>query len=184
MKFETKEYEEKMKKSVADYEAELKTIRVGKASANVLDKVKVDYYGQPTAINSVSEVKVTDARTLVITPWDPKMLKVIEKAIQASDLGMPPMNDGKVIRLNFPPLTEEKRKEVSKQTDKMGEERKVVIRNIRRDALDKAKDLKKKSEITEDEQKQAEKAMQDLTDKYIKNLDAVTEAKKKEIMSM
>lgn len=184
MKFDTKDFEEKMKKSVASYENELKTIRVGRASTAVLDKITVDYFGAPTAINAVAEVKVTDARTIMISPWDSKMLKTIEKAIQASDLGIPPANDGRVLRLNFPPLTEEKRRDVTKQTERMGEDCKVAVRNIRRDALDRAKDQKKRSELTEDEMKAAEKSMQDLTDKYIKGIDAVTEAKKKEVMSI
>lgn len=184
MKLKVEEFEEKMKKSISSYENELSTIRVGRASAAVLQKVTVEYYGAPTAINSVAEVKVTDARTIVIQPWDPKMLKEIDHAIQASDIGIQPANDGKVLRLSFPPLTEERRKELIKQTEKMGEAAKVAIRNIRRDANDKCKALKKSGDMTEDEQKQSEKSVQDITDKYIKEVDKVTEAKKKDIMSI
>lgn len=184
MKLNSKEYEEKMKKSIAVYEKELSTIRAGRANPAVLDKITVDYYGTPTAINQMAEVKVADARTIVIMPWDASTLKTIDKAIQASDLGIHPQNDGKVIRLAFPQLTEERRKELTKQTQKMGEEAKVAIRNIRRDANEKCKELKKKSEMTEDEQKSSEKAVQELTDKYIKEIDAVTANKDKEIMAI
>lgn len=184
MKLNTKEFEEKMQKSVSNYEHELSTVRAGRATPAVLDKIPVEYYGEPTAINAVAEVRVTDARTIVIQPWETSMLKVIEKAILASDLGITPQNDGKVIRLIFPQVNEERRKELTKQVEKMGEDVKVAIRNIRRDANDRCKDMKKKSEMTEDEQKASEKAIQDLTDKYIKSVDGVTEAKKKEIMSL
>jgi ribosome recycling factor len=184
MKLNTKEYEDKMKKSVAAYEHELTTIRVGRASAAVLDKITVDYFGTPTAINQMAAISVADARTLVIQPWDTSTLKAIDRAIQASDLGMPPQNDGKVIRIVFPPLTEERRKELTKQIAKMGEDAKLAVRNIRRDANEKAKELKKKSEMTEDELKASEKATQDLTDKYIKELDTVTAKKDKEILEI
>lgn len=184
MKLNTKEFEEKMQKSVSNYEHELSTVRAGRATPAVLDKIPVEYYGEPTAINAVAEVRVTDARTIVIQPWETSMLKVIEKAILASDLGITPQNDGKVVRLIFPQVNEERRKELTKQVDKMGEDVKVAIRNIRRDANDRCKDMKKKSEMTEDEQKASEKTIQDLTDKYIKSVDGVTEAKKKEIMSL
>ena len=184
MKLDVKVYEEKMKKSVAGFEHELTTIRAGRANAAVLDKITVDYYGAPTQINAIAEVKAADARTLVISPWDASTLKNIEKAIQASDLGLQPMNDGKLIRLNFPQPTEEKRKQLTKDVAKMTEDAKVAIRNIRRDANDKCKDMKKASEMTEDEQKASEKTIQDLTDKYIKALEAVAEAKNKEIMSI
>ena len=184
MKLNTKEYEDKMKKSIAVYEHELTTIRAGRASAAVLDKITVDYFGTPTAINAMAAISVADARTLVIQPWDASTLKAIDRAIQASDLGMPPQNDGKVIRIAFPPLTEERRRELTKQIAKMGEDAKVAIRNIRRDANEKTKEMKKKSEMTEDEQKSSEKAVQELTDKYIKELDAVTAKKEKEIMAM
>ncbi len=184
MKLDVKVYEEKMKKSVASYQHELETIRAGRANVSVLDKIQVDYYGAPTQINAIAEVKAADARTLVISPWDPSTLKGIERAILASDLGITPANDGKLIRLVFPTLTEERRKELSKEITKMGEDCKVAIRNIRRDANDKCKAMKKNGEMTEDEQKSSEKQVQDLTDKLIKEVDAVTAAKNKEIMSL
>ncbi|MBQ3100789.1 MAG: ribosome recycling factor [Clostridia bacterium] len=184
MKLDIKVFEEKMKKSVASYQHELETIRAGRASVSVLDKIQVDYYGAPTQINAIAEVKTADARTLVISPWDPSTLKGIERAILASDLGITPANDGKVIRLVFPTLTEERRKELSKEITKMGEDCKVAIRNIRRDANDKCKAMKKNGEMTEDEQKASEKQVQDLTDKLIKEVDAVTSNKTKEIMSL
>ncbi len=184
MKLDSKLYEEKMKKTIAAYGENLDTIRVGRANPSVLSKIMVDYYGMPTAINQMAEVKTTDARTIVITPWDATSLKNIEKAILASDLGITPANDGKALRLAFPQLTEERRKEVQKQVSKLGEETKVAIRNIRRDANDKCKDLKKNGEMTEDEQKASEKNVQDLTDKYIKEVDALTAQKDKEIMAI
>lgn len=184
MKLDTKEFEARMKKSISVYEEDLDGIRVGRANPSLLAKINVDYYGSPTPINNVAEVKVTDARTIVIQPWEAKLLKDIGKAIQASDLGITPIDDGKVIRLCFPALNEERRREVTKQTEKLGEEAKVAIRNIRRDANDRCKEMKKANEMTEDEVKQSEKAVQDLTDKYIKEIDSLTEAKKKEIMSI
>lgn len=184
MKLATKDYEGKMQKSISAYEGELEGIRVGRANPAVMNKITVDYYGVPTQINQMSEVKVTDARTIVISPWDATTLKSIEKAINASDLGITPANDGKVLRLTFPQLTEERRKELSKQVSKMGEDAKVAVRNIRRDFNDKVKDMKKKNEMTEDEQKQSEKEIQDLTDKYIKDIDAITARKTKEIMDI
>ena len=177
-------YEEKMKKTMANLEGELAAIRAGRANPNVLNKIMVDYYGTPTPINNVAEVKVTDARTIVIQPWESKLLKDIGRAIQASDIGITPIDDGKVIRLCFPALNEERRREVTKQTEKLGEDAKVAVRNIRRDANDRCKEMKKSGEMTEDEMKQSEKATQELTDKYIKEIDALTEAKKKEIMSI
>ncbi len=184
MKIDTKVYEEKMKKSVAVYEESLSTIRAGRANSAVLKGVEVSYYGSPTAINAVADVKVTDARTIAITPWDASLLKEIEKAILASDVGITPVNDGKTIRLAFPQLTEERRKELTKQISKMGEEAKVAIRNIRREANDKIKEMKKNSEMNEDDAKASEKLTQDLTDKYIKVIDGVTAAKEKEIMEI
>lgn len=184
MKLATKDYEAKMQKSISAYQSELESIRVGRANPAVLNKITVDYYGVPTQINQMSEVKVTDARTILISPWDASTLKNIERAITASDLGITPANDGKTLRLVFPQLTEERRKELSKQTSKMGEDAKVAIRNIRRDFNDKVKDMKKKNEMTEDEQKQSEKEIQDLTDKYIKDIDAITARKAKEIMDI
>ena len=173
-----------MQKSCASLETELKGIRVGRASAAVLDKITVDYYGSATPINQIAAISTADARTLVITPWDASTVKEIEKAILASDLGINPQNDGKVIRLSFPALTEDRRKELTKQVSKMGEDAKVAIRNIRRDAIDKCKDMKKKAEMTEDEQKASEKNVQDLTDKYIKEVDNVTAKKSAEIMAI
>ena len=184
MKLDTKEFERKMKKSIEVYEESLETIRVGRASAAVLNGITVDYYGMDTPINQMAEVKVSDAKTLMILPWDASTLKNIEKAILASSLGITPQNDGKTLRLSFPPLTEERRRELKKQVSGMGEDAKVSIRNIRREGIDKAKDMKKASEMTEDEQKQSEKAMQDLTDKFIKEIDAITSVKEKEIMSI
>lgn len=184
MKLDTKEFEEKMKKSVSVYEENLAQVRVGKASAAVLQKVTVDYYGTATPIKDIAQIKATDARTLAIQPWDMSMLKMIEKAILAANLGITPQNDGKVIRLVFPQLTEDRRKELSKQVNKMGDDAKVALRNIRREANDKCKALKKDGAMTEDEQKQSEKAVQDLTDKYIKNIDNITSEKVNDIMSL
>ncbi len=184
MKLDTKIYEEKMKKSIAGYKENLSTIRAGKASPDVLKRIEVDYYGSMTPIASIAEIKAADARTLVITAWDKSAMKGIEKAINQSDLGINPQNDGTCIRLAFPPMTEERRRDLSKQISKMGEEVKVAVRNIRRDANDKAKAMKKDSEMTEDEVKQSDKLVQDLTDKYIKEIDAVTAAKTKEIMEI
>ncbi len=184
MKLSTKEYEAKMQKSLSAYQTELESIRVGRANPSVLNKITVDYYGVPTQINQMSEIKVVDARTIVISPWDATTLKNIDRAITASDLGITPANDGKVLRLSFPQLTEERRRELTKQTAKMGEDAKVAVRNIRRDFNDKCKDMKKKSEMTEDEQKQSEKEIQDLTDKYIKEIDMITARKDKEIMEI
>lgn len=184
MKFETKEYEIKMQKSIASYQENLSTIRAGRANPDVLKKITVDYYGSPTAISAIAEVKVTDARTLTITAWDKSAMKGIEKAILTSDLGIHPQNDGSCIRLAFPPMTEERRKELSKQIAKLGEEAKVAVRNIRRDANDRIKKEKKDSILTEDEAKQGDKLVQDLTDKYVKEIDVVTAAKTKEIMEI
>lgn len=184
MKLDIKPFEEKMKKTISVYEEDLAGIRVGRASAKVLDKVSVPYYGVPTPVNQVADIKAPDAKTLLITPWDASVLKALEKAIQASDIGITPQSDGKSIRLVFPALTEDRRKELTKQVKDMGEDAKVALRNIRRDANDKCKDMKKASEITEDEQKASEKDVQDLTDKYIKEIDKVTEKKKTEIMEI
>ena len=184
MKLDTKEYESKMTKSVASYKENLSTIRAGRANPDVLKKIEVDYYGSPTAISSIAEIKVTDARTIVITAWDKSAMKGIEKAILTSDLGIHPQNDGACIRLTFPPMTEERRKDLSKQVAKMGEDAKVAIRNIRRDANDKTKAMKKNSEMTEDEAKTSEKQVQDLTDKYIKEIDTITAEKTREIMEI
>ena len=184
MKLETKEYEAKMQKTIASYTENLSTIRAGRANPDVLKKVNVDYYGSPTPIASIAEIKVADARTIVITAWDKSAMKGIEKAILTSDLGINPQNDGSCLRLSFPPTTEERRRELSKQIAKLGEDAKVAIRNIRRDANDKIKALKKDSEMTEDEAKASDKSVQDLTDKYIKEIDTVTANKTKEIMEI
>ena len=184
MKYDIKPTEEKMNKAIAAYEENLATIRLGKANASVLAKVNVDYYGAPTPINQIAEVKAADPKTLTIQPWDASALKLIEKAILASDIGITPQNDGKILRLTFPQLTEDRRKEVQKQVAKMAEDCKVAIRNVRRDANDKCKDMKKNGEMNEDEQKASEKQIQDLTDKFTKQVDAITEAKNKEVMSI
>lgn len=184
MKLDTKVYEEKMKKTIASYQDNLSTIRAGRANPDVLKKITVDYYGAPSPVASIAEVKVTDARTITITAWDKSIMKGIEKAILTSDLGINPQNDGSVIRLSFPPTTEERRRELSKQISKLGEDSKVAIRNIRRDANDKIKADKKNSVMTEDEAKASDKLIQDLTDKYIKEVDNVTAAKTKEIMEI
>ena len=184
MKLDTRDYEVKMQKTVANYSDNLSTIRAGRANPDVLKKISVDYYGSPTPISSIAEIKVADARTIVITAWDKSAMKGIEKAILTSDLGINPQNDGSCIRLSFPPTTEERRRELSKQIAKMGEDAKVAIRNIRRDANDKVKALKKNSEMTEDEAKASDKSIQDLTDKYIKEIDRVTADKTKEIMEI
>ena len=184
MKLDTKEYEAKMKKTIGAYSENLSTIRAGRANPDVLKKISVDYYGSPTPISSIAEIKVTDARTIVITAWDKSALKGIEKAILTSDLGINPQSDGTAIRLNFPPTTEERRKELSKQISKLGEDAKVAIRNIRRDANDYLKNEKKAGTLTEDDVKSGEKDAQDLTDKYIKNIDALVAAKTKEVMEI
>ena len=184
MKLDTKDFEARMKKTISSYSENLSTIRAGRANPDVLKKINVDYYGSPTPISSIAEIKVTDARTIVITAWDKSAMKGIEKAILTSDLGINPQNDGTAIRLSFPPTTEERRRELSKQIAKLGEDAKVAIRNIRRDANDKVKTMKKNSEMTEDEAKQSDKLIQDLTDKYIKEIDAITAAKTKEIMEI
>ena len=184
MNIDTKEYERKMQKSIEVYKEALSVIRAGRANTAVISKVTVDYYGSPTAITQMAEVKVTDPKTLIIQPWDSTTLKSIEKAILTSDVGITPMNDGKVIRLVFPQLTEERRKEIKKNIAKMSEEAKISIRNIRREANEKIKSMKKNSEITEDEQKQSDKLIQDLTDKFIKEIDNITAIKDNEIMEI
>lgn len=184
MKLSLSDFETKMKKSIAAYEEELDGIRAGRANPAVLNKVTVDYYGAQTPISQVADVKATDARTLVITPWDMSILKGIEKAILSSDIGITPMNDGKVLRLTFPQLTEERRRELTKQVSKSCEDAKVAIRNIRRDANDKIKAMKKNSEMTEDEAKESEKSVQDLTDKFIKSIDDISATKDKELLSL
>lgn len=176
--------EEKMQKSVGSLKNEFAAIRAGRANPAVLDKILVDYYGTPTPINQMAAVSVSEARVLVIQPWDKSLIKEIEKAIQASDIGINPANDGSVIRLTFPQLTEDRRKELVKDLKKYGEEAKVAIRSIRRDANDKLKAMKKNSELTEDDLKQGEDKTQKLTDKYIKNIDEVVAEKEKEVLSI
>ena len=184
MKETLKKCEERMIKRVDHLEIEFKEIRAGRANPNILDRITVDYYGAPTAVNQLAAVSVTEARTLTIQPWDATVLKGIERAIQSSDIGINPQNDGKTIRLIFPPLTEERRKEIVKDIAKMAEAKKVHVRNIRRDTIDDLKKLKKNGDITEDDLKNAEKKVQDLTDKYIKSIDSLSEAKQKEVMSI
>ena len=184
MKLNTKDFEEKMKKSIAAYEENLSVIRAGQANTAVLNKINFEYWGAPTPLNSMADIRVADAKTVTVTPYDGSTLKEMEKAILASDLGITPTNDGKIIRIVFPQPTEERRRELVKQLQKLGEEAKVAIRNIRRDANDLCKKMKKDGEMTEDEQKSSEKSVQDLTDKYIKEIDAITAKKEKEIMQI
>ena len=184
MKFNTKDTEEKMKKSVAAYENNLSTIRASQANAAIVSKVTFEYYGAATKLVDMASVAVTDPKTLTITPYDRSTLKEMVKAIQASDVGITPMDDGSVIRLVFPPLTEEHRKNLAKQIQKMGEEARVAIRNIRRDANDDIKKQKKDGLMTEDEQKMSEKSVQDLTDQYVKLIDGITSKKEKEVMQL
>ncbi len=178
------ETEEKMKKSLGRLEYEFTTIRAGRANPAVLDKVQVDYYGVPTPIQQMAAVSVSEARILVIQPWDVTTLKAIEKAILASDVGITPTNDGKVLRLVFPQLTEDRRKELCKSIKKLGEETKVAVRNVRRDSIEKMKAMKKNSELTEDEVKDGEKKVQKLTDKYCAQSDQMVSEKEQEIMSI
>ena len=179
-----KSIDDKMKKTVDHLETEFAEIRAGRANPAVLDKIRVDYYGAPTAINQIAAVSVTEARTLIIQPWDSSVLRSIEKAIQTSDIGINPQNDGKIIRMVFPPLTEDRRKLIVKDIAKMGEDAKVAVRSIRREAMEKLKAMKKKSEITEDDQKNGEKKMQEITDARIKEIEALTSKKQKQIMEI
>ena len=184
MKETLKKAEDKMSKTLSGLVNNFATIRAGRATPAVLDRINVDYYGVPTQIQAMAAVSSPEPRVLLIQPWDKSTLKEIEKAILASDLGITPMNDGNVIRLNFPQPTEDRRKELCKSVKKYGEEAKVAIRNVRRDALEKSKQLKKNGELTEDDQKDAEKKVQKLTDKYCDEVDKVVAAKEKEIMSI
>ena len=184
MKEELKVYDVKMQKTVDVVVSDFASVRAGRANASVLDKIAVDYYGSPTPINQVAAISSPDPRSLMIQPWDASLLKAIEKAIQSSDLGINPQNDGRVIRLAFPQLTEERRKELTKQVKKYGENGKVAIRNIRRDAMDKFKAMEKKSEITEDDRKEFEKELQDLTEKRCKQIDELTAKKETELMAV
>jgi ribosome recycling factor len=184
MKEQLQKAEERMGRRIDHLCTEYSEIRAGRANPNVLDKVKVDYYGTPTPVNQLAAVSVTEARTLTIQPWDVSMVKQIEKAIQKSDIGINPMNDGKVIRLIFPPLTEDRRKEIVKDVQRIAEDTKVQIRNVRRDTIDKLKSMKKSGDLTEDELKLAEKKTQELTDKYTKKADKISADKQKEILEL
>ena len=177
-------YEEKMTKAVEYLSADLQTIRAGRANPHVLDKIKVDYYGAPTPIQQLSNISVPEARMIQIAPWDKQALKAIERAILASDLGINPTNDGTSLRLVFPELTEERRKDLSRDVQKRGENVKVTVRNIRREGNDEFKKLRKDSTISEDDEKDYQDELQKLTDKYIKNVDEIVEEKKKEIMTV
>ncbi len=176
--------EEKMEKSLNALERELTTIRAGRANPQILDRISVDYFGTPTPINQMAAVSTPEPSMIQIQPWDQTQIKAIEKAIQASDLGINPQNDGRVIRLRFPQPTEERRKELVKDAKKLGEDGKVAIRSIRRDAIEKLKAMKKSSEITEDDAANGEKKIQDLTDKFCKEADGIIAAKENEIMSI
>ena len=178
------EVSEKMDKTLNVYNEDLKRIRAGRANPAVLDKVTVDYYGTATPIPQIGNVSVPEARTIIIQPWDASILSAIEKAIQTSDIGINPSNDGKVIRLNFPPLTEDRRKEIVKDVRKRAEDAKVALRSIRRDAIENYKAKKKAGEITEDDLKGIEKDVQTITDNYVKEVDTMTAAKEKEIMEV
>ena len=178
------DYEESIDKAIKHYDSELASVRAGRANPGVLDKVTVDYYGVATPINQVATVSVTEARTLSIQPWDRSLLKAIVKAIQMSDVGINPIDDGISIRLVFPAPTEERRKALAKDVSKMAEDAKVAVRNVRRDAMDKFKAAKKANEITEDDQKKLEEKMQKITDKFIKEIDEVAAKKTKEVMEL
>lgn len=184
MKVDMKPYSARMDKTLDALSAQFAAVRAGRANAAVLDRISVEYYGVDTPINQVGTISSPDPRTLVIEPWDKSLLKSIQKAIQVSDLGINPQNDGHIIRLTFPQLTEERRKELTKQIKKYAEDGKVAVRNIRRDAMDSIKAMKKKSEITEDEQKTAEKDLQKVTDDYIKKVDDLAAKKEKELMEL
>ncbi len=184
MSVDFKEYSRKMDRTLEHLREDFDAVRAGRANAKVLDRITVEYYGSETPLNGVATISSPDARTLVITPWDTKLLKDIQKAIQMSDLGINPQNDGRVIRLVFPQLTEERRKDLSKQVKKYAEDAKVAMRNIRRDGMDYVKKLKKNGEITEDDQKKAEKDLQDMLDQYTKKVDAALAKKDKELMSI
>ena len=184
MNVDFKEFARKMEKTLEHLDEEFGAVRAGRANPKVLDRITVEYYGSETALNGVANISSPDARTLVIQPWDGSLLKDIQKAILSSDLGINPQNDGRVIRLVFPQLTEERRKELTKQVKKYAEEAKVAMRNVRRDGIDYVKKLKKNSEITEDDQKKAEKDLQDMLDKFTKKVDEALAAKEKELMAI
>ncbi len=176
--------DEKMNKTISALKNEFASIRAGRASAAVLDKIRVDYYGTPTPVNQLAAISVAEARILTIQPWDKTVLGAIEKAIQTSDIGINPQNDGAVIRLTFPPLTEDRRKEIVKTIRATSEDSKVAIRSIRRDCIDKLKKMEKSSEITEDDLKEGEKQIQDKTDKFVKEIETISAAKEKEVMEI
>ena len=184
MKEVLKKNDERMQRRIDHLVEEFKSIRAGRANAAVLNKVTVDYYGVPTPVNQLSSISVPEARTLVIQPYDGSTLRAIEKAIQMSDVGIKPQNDGKVLRLIFPPLTEDKRKEIAKDIAHIAEDSKVQVRNVRRDTLETLKKMKKNGELTEDDLDEAEKKVQKSTDKFIKEIDSLTDKKKKEIMEI
>mgnify|MGYP000838330186 CR=1 FL=1 len=184
LKDEYKVYEEKMKKSIESVMSDFDTVRAGRANASVLNRISVDYYGTPTPIQQIGSIGSPDPRTLVITPWDASILKGIEKAIQESDLGINPQNDGKSIRLSFPQLTEEHRRELTKDISKRGEEAKVAIRNVRRDFMDELKKMKKNSEITEDDLRDGEEQLQKITDDYVKQAETAAKKKEQEVLSI
>ena len=184
MPVDFKDYARRMDRALDHLNEEFGAVRAGRANPKVLDRITVEYYGSETPLNGVATISTPDARTLVIQPWDTKLLKEIQKAIQISDLGINPQNDGRVIRLVFPQLTEDRRKDLVKQVKKYAEDAKVAMRNIRRDGMDHVKKLKKNSEITEDDQKKAEKDLQTLLDKYIKKADEALAAKEKELMAI
>ena len=184
MSVDFKEYSRRMDKTLEHLADDFGAVRAGRANPQVLDRITVEYYGSETPLNGVATISSPDARTLIIQPWDAKLLKDIQKAIQVSDLGINPQNDGRVIRLVFPQLTEERRKDLSKQVKKYAEDAKVAMRNIRRDGMDYVKKLKKNGEITEDDQKKAEKDLQDMLDQYTKKVDAALAKKDKELMSI
>lgn len=179
-----KNTEEKMNKTVAVLERDYKSIRAGRANASVLDRITVDYYGAPTPVQQMAAVSIPEPRVLMIQPWDASTLKTIEKAIFTSDIGINPQNDGRVIRLSFPPLTEERRKEIVKEVKKVAEDSKVAVRNTRRDAIEKLKALKKANTVTEDDVANGEKKIQNLTDKFCKEIDELAALKEKEILEI
>ena len=184
MSVDFSEFSKKMDKTLVHLADEFDAVRAGRANPKVLDRITVSYYGQETPLNGVASISSPDARTLLVQPWDTTILTDIQKAIQASDLGINPQNDGKVLRLIFPQLTEERRKDLTKQVKKYAEDAKVAMRNVRRDGMDYVKKLKKNSEITEDDQKKAEKDLQDMLDKFIKKVDEALAAKEKELMAI
>ncbi|MGM0431216.1 MAG: ribosome recycling factor [Spirochaetota bacterium] len=184
MKEVLKDAQERMKKSVASLETEYNSLRTGRASASLFDKVKVDYYGQQTPLNQVANISIPEARLVVIQPWDRSLIGEIEKAIQKSELSLNPSNDGKVIRISIPPLTEDRRKDLVKMAKNIAEQSRVAVRNIRRDAIDTLKEMEKEKLISEDERKSGEQEIQKLTDEYVKDIGGVLEKKEKEIMEV